>query len=327
MKDYKVICACCGIEFTPNSMRGVYCSKRCKDIDYKRRKGQDSRLEAYQRTCEICGKQFETHNYTKRTCSKKCSSELTKIRWRRSGQKSNRKRYPRSRDEYNSFIKIQASQRQDTKRIEKEWFIASHTVQKTCEECGAIFYCLDTENRKTCSSECARKYSNTQKDKRIPKKQRIDKISLKRLFIRDNGVCYLCGCKCDWTDWKIAKSGHKYPGDRYPTIEHVIPVSKGGTDSWGNVRLACAKCNQAKSDSLIIINPINKEIAYSCESKRNPPKRTAQYTLDGKLVRIWDSTAQIKRELGLNDKHIQCVCCKYKSKTGNAYGYHWEYVS
>lgn len=35
---------------------------------------------------------------------------------------------------------------------------------------------------------------------------------------------------------------------------------------------------------------------------------------------------RIRRELGLDDKHIQNVCRKRKSNTGNAYGYHWEYV-
>lgn len=323
MKNYIVICACCGAKFVAHDIRRTYCSTRCKDVDYKRKRGQDSKLDANYRNCEICGRAFETRNYTKKTCSEQCSRELSARRSKEREKK--RRRY--SAGEYKMIVAANAKQRQDVKRIEKIWFTASHTVQRECEECGTIFFCLDTETRKTCSAECARKYSNIRKDKRIPKEQRIDKISLKRLFNRDSGICYLCGCKCDWDDWKVAKSGYKYPGDKYPTIEHVVPVSKGGMDSWDNVRLACAKCNRTKSDSLVVTKPLKREIAYSCKPKGNPPKKTAQYTIDGKLIRIWDSTSQIKRELGLNDKHIQSVCRKYKSNTGNAYGYHWEYVS
>jgi 5-methylcytosine-specific restriction endonuclease McrA len=43
--------------------------------------------------------------------------------------------------------------------------------------------------------------------------------------------CYLCG--------KTLKKYH---------IDHFIPLSKGGTNDPGNLRLACPKCNQSKSD-------------------------------------------------------------------------------
>lgn len=29
---------------------------------------------------------------------------------------------------------------------------------------------------------------------------------------------------------------------------------------------------------------------------------------------------------GCSAKYIQNICNRYKSKTGNAYGYHWEYI-
>jgi 5-methylcytosine-specific restriction endonuclease McrA len=39
-------------------------------------------------------------------------------------------------------------------------------------------------------------------------------------------------------------------GDRnYATVDHVIPVSKGGRDAPDNWQLACMPCNQAKADS------------------------------------------------------------------------------
>ncbi|MFC9724785.1 HNH endonuclease [Bacillus cereus] len=39
--------------------------------------------------------------------------------------------------------------------------------------------------------------------------------------------------------------------DYYPSIEHIIPVSKGGTHTWDNVKLDHRKCNYLKSNEMI----------------------------------------------------------------------------
>ena len=39
-------------------------------------------------------------------------------------------------------------------------------------------------------------------------------------------------------------------GNNYPSIDHVIPVSKGGTHTWDNVKLAHRHCNTMKSNDL-----------------------------------------------------------------------------
>ncbi|WP_153301198.1 HNH endonuclease [Priestia flexa] len=68
-------------------------------------------------------------------------------------------------------------------------------------------------------------------------------ISIERLMKRDKGICYLCN---ESVDIKLDPN-HDY----YPSIEHVIPVAKGGTHSWDNVKLAHRKCNYLKSDEVI----------------------------------------------------------------------------
>lgn len=313
-------CACCGVEFVAHRKNKIYCSRKCRDVAYKRSKGQDSRLEPRQVKCVVCGVEFKTTNPSKKTCSENCSKDLTRER------KRHDPRAMHTIEEYKRLKKEQARQAAKRKAIEKAWYKALHTVEKECAECGALFYCLDTENKCTCSSKCSRRYASKKAEKRIPKEQRVDKITLKRLFKRDNGICYLCGEKCNWNDWNFSQKGNKYPGDEYPVIEHVIPISRGGLNAWDNVRLAHWKCNLEKADKIIMIKPMSKQVAYS-QKFNTQAKKTAQYTLEGKLIKIWESTAQIRRELGLNDKHIQNVCRKSGTKTGNAYGYHWEYVS
>ena len=66
-----------------------------------------------------------------------------------------------------------------------------------------------------------------------------DTVSLKALLIRDNNKCQLCGCKVYRTkEWKANQA----------TIEHIIPMSKGGGHTWQNVQLACQSCNSTKSN-------------------------------------------------------------------------------
>lgn len=327
--SYTVVCACCGKEFIAHDRRKRYCSRQCKDVAYRRSKGHDSKLGPRHIKCIVCGVEFETTNPNKLTCSPECSRKNRKNYDKLDAHGGKRKRKPGQipLEEYKKRIQDQTKQRAEKIELEKAWYKALHTVERECEECGALFYCLDSENKVTCSSECSRRHGNRSKNNRIPKEQQVDKITLKKLYKRDKGICYLCGGECDWNDWNVSKKGNSYPGDKYPTIEHVTPISKGGLDAWDNVRLAHWKCNLEKADGIIKMQPMTHQFAYSQKFSATKAKKTAQYTIEGELVKIWDSTGQIERELGLKSKHIQSVCRGDKSKTGNAYGYHWEYVT
>lgn len=119
--------------------------------------------------------------------------------------------------------------------------------KKVCIICGKEF--IGGDRRKCCSKECSKKYSNKRRDKRIKKDAIVDKdINLHALFKRDKGTCYLCGKECDWNDY-IVRDGTVICGDFYPSIDHVIPLSKGGAHSWSNIKLAHRKCNYEKSDN------------------------------------------------------------------------------
>ena len=58
----------------------------------------------------------------------------------------------------------------------------------------------------------------------------------KNVFIRDNHQCQYCG-------------QHFKPENL--TLDHVVPKSKGGGNSWKNIVTACKCCNQKKGNSLI----------------------------------------------------------------------------
>jgi hypothetical protein len=71
---------------------------------------------------------------------------------------------------------------------------------------------------------------------------------LEDVYERDNGICYLCGGQCDWNDYE-ERDGMIIYGNMYPSRDHMIPKSRGGSNSWDNIRLAHRICNSLKADS------------------------------------------------------------------------------
>ena len=79
-----------------------------------------------------------------------------------------------------------------------------------------------------------------------------ENITLPRLFKRDKGVCHICKGKCDYNDYEI-KGNVFYAKDNYPSRDHVIPLPKGGTHTWDNVKLAHMRCNTVKNNNTSIV--------------------------------------------------------------------------
>ena len=59
------------------------------------------------------------------------------------------------------------------------------------------------------------------------------RFSRRNIFERDKNTCQYCGQRMAKTD---------------ATIDHVIPRSRGGHDTWENLVLACVDCNITKSN-------------------------------------------------------------------------------
>ena len=63
-------------------------------------------------------------------------------------------------------------------------------------------------------------------------------ISRRSLRERDGEFYCYCGCKMRF---RLKAKGEYDP--RLAAIEHVLPISKGGSHTWDNVRLSCWECN------------------------------------------------------------------------------------
>ena len=64
------------------------------------------------------------------------------------------------------------------------------------------------------------------------------------VILATQDVCGICG--------KPVDKSYKYPHPLSPTVDHIIPVSKGGHPSdLSNLQLAHRCCNRQKSDKMI----------------------------------------------------------------------------
>ena len=217
------ICQHCGNEYHPKEKnRDKYCTRECSDkqkaIDKIAKVEHKEDLKSIN-FCVHCGLVHSTSRTS--YCSDKCRIESGRIK-SRNYQNTQRK------SEYK-------------------------TVE--CKCCGEQFMQEYKKSKVYCTDECRKTYINTHSKIRRRELLRLNGpidygISLKHLIEKDNNTCHICGMSCNNSDFHITIEGHFITGDNYPSIDHVIPVSKGGTHTHDNVKLAHFKCNSIKSNNI-----------------------------------------------------------------------------
>lgn len=205
--------------------------------------------------CKICGTVKTVCSQAIRHQSARCSVCFERERAEREERKRREKeasRKPKLTDEERKQRQRIVRRNYEERKRRKERL--EHTSFTSCPCCGSMFLYDDRTHQQYCSKQCAARLRQKRHDtvRRIrTKAQMVDSdISLERLYQRDGGICYLCGRVCDWNDREVV-DGTIICGDAYPSIDHVIPLSKNGKHAWVNVKLACRKCNNLKRDNII----------------------------------------------------------------------------
>ena len=91
----------------------------------------------------------------------------------------------------------------------------------------------------------------------------------KKRILASQSVCGICGLSVDKT--------LKYPDPMSPSIDHIIPIDRGGHPSdINNLQLAHWKCNRMKANKLIFQSGKGKQSAEQTAGKGN--QKAAQLT-------------------------------------------------
>lgn len=156
-------------------------------------------------------------------------------------------------------VKAEKDKQREDARLERERERErEYNKEKVCVSCGAVFH-SEYAAQLYCSDTCSRREKRHRavasgKTKLVScgnhRKRARDRgvtyeagITLKKLMERDNNVCQICGEPCDKHDLRWG-----YSGPFYPSIDHIKPMSKGGSHTWDNVQLAHMICNSNKRD-------------------------------------------------------------------------------
>ena len=128
----------------------------------------------------------------------------------------------------------------------KSRYVETEKTKGICVHCGLSF--LGRPQRKYCGPRCAKK-ANRKRTKALSHKdrcrvwhRRYEAIDPYKVFERDNWMCGICFAPVDRDT--VA------PDPLSASLDHRIPLSKGGNHVWDNVRCAHFGCNSIKSDKL-----------------------------------------------------------------------------
>ncbi|NBW22774.1 MAG: HNH endonuclease [Caulobacteraceae bacterium] len=99
--------------------------------------------------------------------------------------------------------------------------------------------CLDCRKAQRARADAGRGSYKAKRRREIVKAG--EKISFDDLLMRDGPLCQICG---ELMDWQTGRHRERV------SLDHIIPISKGGLHTMDNVRLVHLSCNSRKSDKV-----------------------------------------------------------------------------
>lgn len=234
-----------------------------ESIREQRRRAQRASTEARRRrvlriTCSVCRQEF-TASEPSLTCGPACRRvhKQRRVRERRATDDTFRERDIRRKRDYRQRVPDQRRRKPPRFcRCGALLHPRNHAAlcqgcrarlrrERQCAWCGVVFLRRRGGGR---HKYCCEQHNNIAKSKRRKAKLRNagNRLpSLWTIYERDRGRCGLCRKRVGRT--------FRWPDQRAASLDHVIPLAKGGRDEAANVQLAHLGCNikkQTRADTL-----------------------------------------------------------------------------
>jgi hypothetical protein len=150
-------------------------------------------------------------------------------------------------DEYspgnNICKRCKADRRTEWRRAHPDLIPTAPTVSRACDNCGVEFE-ANKRRKRYCSVECFEAYRNKANWKHVQRRRArqraatVEDFDDTEIYQRDEWVCGICQHPID--------ANVKCPDAQSPSIDHIIPIARGGTHERGNVQAAHLGCNVHK---------------------------------------------------------------------------------
>lgn len=248
-------CEVCRVDYEPVRVDQRYCSPPCKS-----RRPRVGRRRYAERVCESCGEQYGPTYVQQRTCGRACGSairrppaSITVLRHRYQGRpKKPVVRQCRECDRYFMDLRRRfcdpgcrrAAQLREQRRTKNWGNRRKSPPSAPCIRCGEGEFPYPPRKCADCTRAYKRMRRKADKQRRRALKLGVasEPYTLVEIAARDGYRCGLCR-------GKVVMS-LAVPHFKAPTIDHVVPMARGGDDTRANVQLAHFICNCRKSDRL-----------------------------------------------------------------------------
>lgn len=169
-------------------------------------------------SCQVCG--AELKRGCRKTCSAECGTELARIR-------------TRQRYEMMTGVKLQ-----------------SCFGPRPCKWCGSLIVprSYNGRGRNTCD-RCQGYRSGGHEQRATFYGVPVETVSCIDVFERDHWTCQLCHRRVLRKAKRSVRTGRLHP--RTASIDHIVPLSRGGSHSERNCQCACLRCNVRKGSKMI----------------------------------------------------------------------------
>lgn len=175
-------------------------------------------------TCEHCGSEFRAEQQQP-LCSRRCHMLRSNARLRDARS--------RALVHVGPAPEVVAPPTPVTVVTLPKWW--SVITNGPCAWCGETFTAL-SGSAMYCSRRCQRQATEFRRGDRFMVEPRFRYA----IYQRDDWTCQLCFEPVDRTADPLS--------DWYPSLDHIVPQSQGGSDEWGNLRLTHRWCNAIRGD-------------------------------------------------------------------------------